>query len=311
MRAALLVLAILVVSATPARPALAADAATEEARRHFLRGQQLFEVARWDEAAAEFEQAYAARNDPTFIYNMAQAYRRKGDAKRALELYKNYLIKAPKSPQRAEVEERIAALQKQVEDAERAARTTAPAPVAAPPPAPAAVPELPAPAPLPAQAPASAPAPAPLPAPPPTAASPPPPFPAAGYAPAPAPMPAYVEAPAPTPPSGSSPGKSLRVGGIVCGATGLALVGAGIFFGVEAEAYAHTVEDGPIFNPNFDDRGKLYEKLQWVGYGVGAALIATGAVLFGFGVSAASSPAVALVPAALPGGAGLSAGGTY
>ena len=129
MRAAFLVfVAVLPAIATPARPAVAADAATEEARGHFLKGQQLFDVGRWDEAAAEFEQAYAARNDPIFIYNMAQAFRRKGDAKRALELYKNYLIKAPRSPQRPEVEERIDALQKQVEEAEQSSKGRAPAP---------------------------------------------------------------------------------------------------------------------------------------------------------------------------------------
>lgn len=318
MRVAFLIFAVLLPAiATPARTSLAADAATEEARRHFLKGQQLFDVGRWDEAAAEFEQAYAARNDPIFIYNMAQAFRRKGDAKRALELYKNYLIKAPRSPQRPEVEERIAALQQQVEEADRAAKGTTPAPlptVSAP--GPAAVPASePAPAsppptfPTQGYAPTPAPAPAPAPAYAPGPAAAPAPGPAYARAPAAAPAPTYVTATASTPASASSPGKGLRVGGIVCGATGVALIGAGIFFGVEAQAYARTVEEGEIFNPNFDDRGKLYAKLQWVGYGLGGGLLVTGVVLYWFGRSSAMSPTVAVVP--LPGGAGLSAGGTY
>jgi tetratricopeptide (TPR) repeat protein len=333
MRATFLILATLAIAA-PARFAFGVDAATEEARQHFLKGQQLFELTRWDEAAEEFEKAYAARSDPTFIYNMAQAYRRKGDAKRALELYKNYLIKAPRSPQRPEVEERIATLQKQIEEAERAAKAAAPVPAPAPAPSPGAVPTSglsPAPVPGPAPAPVMAPAAAPT--------SLPPTFPAQGYAPsptpgypptpapamapgplyaptptpapAPAPAPAYVTATAATPVAESSPGKGLRTGGIVCGAAGVAFIGAGIFFGVEAQAYARTVEKGSIFNPNYDDRGKLYAKLQWVGYGVGGALLATGAVLYGLGLHAESSPMVAVLPTLMPGGAGLSAGGTY
>jgi hypothetical protein len=102
----------------------------------------------------------------------------------------------------------------------------------------------------------------------------------------------------------------LRVAGIVCGATGLVAIGAGVFFSLETDDYSSSVQRGPIFNPNFDDRGKLYEKLQWVGYGVGAGLIVTGAVLYGLG-AAAKAPAVALVPTVLPGGAGLGAQGVF
>ena len=108
--------------ALPVPTAWGQGSSTEEARLHFQKGQQFFDVGRWDEAAEEFEKAYAIRNDPTFLYNMAQSYRRKGDAKRALDLYKNYLIKAPKSPQRPEVEERIRALQKQIDEAEYAVK---------------------------------------------------------------------------------------------------------------------------------------------------------------------------------------------
>ena len=319
-----------------ARTACAADASTEEARQHFLKGQQLFDVGRWDDAAEEFEKAYATRSDPIFIYNMAQAYRRKGDAKRALDLYKNYLIKAPKSPQRVEVEERIRALQKQIEEAEYAVK-----PVAQPPtfPSAASPPAAPlAPTPLP-------PSPAPV-APAPVAPGPPPviyaptalpvspqfaptqavyPGAASGSAggnapdaasgalqpqPSYQPQPTYLQAEA-TPAPEVKPGHGLRVAGVVCGITGVAFVGAGIFFGAETSVYSHSVETGAVFNPNFQDRGKLYETLQWVGYGLGAGLVATGAVLYGIGAVSARSSAVALAPSLFPGGAGLSAQGGF
>ena len=86
-----LLASVVLVSGILSAEAHAADPASEEARKHFQIGQDFFDVGRWDEAAAEFERAYALRKDPTLLYNMAQAYRRKGDAKRAIDLYKNYL----------------------------------------------------------------------------------------------------------------------------------------------------------------------------------------------------------------------------
>ena len=333
----------------PVPTARGQGSATEEARQHFLKGQQLFDVGRWDDAAEEFEKAYATRGDPIFIYNMAQSYRRKGDAKRALDLYKNYLIKAPKSPQRPEVEERIRALQKQVEEAEYAVKPpsqSSTSPSAASPSAalPALVPAAP-----PAAPPLVAPAPAPVaPAPAPVAptSTPGAPTPAtvvytqavqpasaspqvAGATPTQAVYPgaasgsadAYSSSVAPGAPQASylqaeatpqaTPGHGLRVAGVVCGVVGVAAIGAGIFFGAEASSYSHSVETATVFNPNFQDRGKLYENLQWVGYGVGAGLVATGAVLYGIGAVSARSSAVALAPTVFPGGAGLSAQGVF
>ena len=303
MRFASLALAALLIGAGfPAGLARAADTSKEEAKQHFFKGQQLFDVGRWDEAASEFEQAYALKSDPIFIYNMAQAYRRKGEAKRALELYKNFLIKAPNTPKRAEVEERIAALQDQIEQADRAGKNAPVAPV--PPPAPAA--EV-APPPAPVAVPPPAPFPAPLPLLPPAPAAEAAPVPA----PAPAPAPIYVQAPAAPPAPATSPGKGLRVSGIVLGAAGVAFIGAGFFFSLETDDYNNSVQNAKTYQPNLNDRGKLYNTVQWVGYGLGAGLLATGAILYGIGASSAKSGAVAVAPTLLPGGAGLGAQGAF
>jgi hypothetical protein len=348
-KVAVFVLAGLSVGAlASARGARAADLAAEQAKQHFFKGQQFFDVGRWDEAAEEFEKAYSMRGDPIFIYNMAQAYRRKGDAKRALDLYKNYLIKAPRSPQREEVEERIRSLQKQLDEAEYQVRPVAQNPVRPPPVSPGVAPSPAAPVPGPASTPPSAvppaaptswsasPAPAPTPAVPALSPAVPAPTPVVpALAPAVSPTPAQTAYPAaavsagypaeaspsasPSQPAylqaqaipGATPGRGLRVTGVVLGLTGVALVGAGIFCGAEASAYSHSVETGSVFNPDFEDRGKLYETLQWVGYGVGAGLVATGAVLYGMGVAAGKSPAIALTPALFPGGAGLGAQGVF
>jgi tetratricopeptide (TPR) repeat protein len=310
MRAAPFVFAVFCLGVLlPFSSVYAADAATEEARQHFQKGQQFYDLGHWDEAAEEFEKAYAARNDPTFIYNMAQAFRRKGDAKRALELYKNYLIKAPRSPRRPEIEQRIETLQAQVSEAQRAGRSAAPEPAHEPPsvgpsPPPVVPPvptEVPASAAEAAPAPAEAPAVAPTPSP--AFVSPP--------VPAPAPAAAYVAAPAPGPEAEATPGRGLRIGGIVTGVTGLVVIGGGIFFSLETDQYASSVENGSVFNPYFDDRGKLYEKLQWVCYGLGVGLVATGAILYGVGVGKGRAAQVALVPTLVRGGAGLGAQGVF
>jgi len=323
----------------PLCPAHAAGGAVEEAREHFRKGEQWFDLGRWNEAIEEFEKAYSMRNDPVFLHNMAQACRRKGDAKRALDLYKNYLMKAPRSPQRAEVEERIAQLQKQLDESDRAAKAPAPAPSpaaasaevqplapapvqpAAPAPvqpAAAALPMAPGSVPPVAPAPAQPMAPAPAPAPTPTPTAPP------AYAPMPAsgpyaepvplaePAPAYVQAPAAAPaPSEGTPGRGLRIAGIITLATGTAALVAGAACGAAAVQVSNTVQSEQVFNPQDDDLGKLYQNLQWVGYGVGAALVVSGSVLYIIGAVAGKKASVALVPSVSPSGAGLSAQGVF
>ena len=110
-----------------ASPARGDDSATEQARQCYETGTQQYDLGHWDDAIREFEKAYQLRPDPSFLYNLAQAYRRKGDTKRALDLYRNYLAKIPKSPQRAEIEERIKTLQKQI-DEEASAKSAPPEP---------------------------------------------------------------------------------------------------------------------------------------------------------------------------------------
>ena len=108
-----------------------------------------------------------------------------------------------------------------------------------------------------------------------------------------------------------SPGQGLRIAGYACGATGVAAIAAGIIFGLKARSYSHDVENETIFNPNQDNRGKMFETLQWVGYDVGASLVVVGALLYVFGWQSASQTSVALVTTAVPGGAGLAAQGAF
>ena len=107
--------------------------------------------------------------------------------------------------------------------------------------------------------------------------------------------------------SGSSEGGGLRIAGIVTGSVGAAAVVTGVIFGVMAQSIASevTADDAHhTYDRSKDDRGKLFETLQWVSYGLGAAGIVTGGVLYYFGYRAPASSSVSFLPVLLPGGSG-------
>lgn len=271
------------VLATPVRAA--EEPATAQARQHYLKAQKAYDLGRWDDAIAEYEEAYSLRSDPTFLYNMAQAYRRKGDAQRAMDLFKNYLVKVPDSPQRADIEERIRSLKKQLEAEQAAKRTiepgpggtsvSAPAPVAPPPPV-APIPTAPAPADD-AATPSVQAAPTVIPAEP---------------APAPSAPVATLAASAPM-----QENRSLRITGMVVGGVGLAAVVTGAIMGLRAQGLADEIttdaQKQPVgtFDKSKYDSGKTAETLQWVGYGVGAAALLGGSVLYWLGMPKNAEPA--------------------
>jgi hypothetical protein len=165
---------------------------TQRAKELFQQGTTLFNLGEFDKAIQAWQDGYKAKPDPGFLYNIGQAYRLKGDAAKAVFFYRGYLRNSPKAPNRAEIEAKIAALQKEVSEQKPATPGTPTAPPPAPPPsAPAPVAPAPiAPAPPPAPPPAApAPPPGPTPVAPPPVAAPPLAGPATGpEAPAPAPM---------------------------------------------------------------------------------------------------------------------------
>jgi tetratricopeptide (TPR) repeat protein len=98
-----------------------ADPATAAAKAHYEKGTTLYDLGKYTEAAHEYEEAYAAKNDPALLFNVAQAYRLSGDAASALRTYRSYLRRVPNAPNRAEVERHIASLQQLVDEQKRSA----------------------------------------------------------------------------------------------------------------------------------------------------------------------------------------------
>lgn len=173
-----------------------ADDTTQRAKEYFQQGTTSFNLGDFDKAIEAFQEAYKAKPDPLFLYNIGQAYRLKGDIPKALFFYRGYLRNAPKAANRAEVEAKIAALQKEANEPKSGTPNGAPPPVAPTPvaPPPPVTPPLPHTAPPP-------PPPGPTPVAPPPVGTPP----LAGpgtEVPAPAPM---TEAPAPVEPSENRP----------------------------------------------------------------------------------------------------------
>jgi hypothetical protein len=114
----------------------------------------------------------------------------------------------------------------------------------------------------------------------------------------------FVSRPAPQPVATSS-GAGLRLGGILVASFGVAAVGAGVLFNVKANSTVNDMYSTADGYTKESDR-KTYETLAWVGYGVGAACVVTGAILYAVGLKAKSghSDDVALVPMVGPGQTG-------
>jgi len=101
-------------------------------------------------------------------------------------------------------------------------------------------------------------------------------------------------------------GSGLRVGGIVVVSVGVAALAAGVFLNLKVNSLS---SDMGTTIGNYESRKsdrKTYETMAWIGYGVGAACVVTGAVLYASGLRAggSSSTNLALLPTIGSGQAG-------
>jgi hypothetical protein len=131
-RGAALAVAALAAAATfAASSARAADDDPQiaEARRFFDAGKQAYEAGQYALAATAFEEAFRLAPRPTVAFSMAQAYRRQffvdrdaAKLKRALDLYKQYIVDVPEGGRRDDAVQYIAELEPmlvRIEDEQR------------------------------------------------------------------------------------------------------------------------------------------------------------------------------------------------
>jgi tetratricopeptide (TPR) repeat protein len=98
---------------------------TADARRLYTSGTKHFDLAEYEEALTDFKEGYRHKDDPVFLYNIAQCYRLLNKNEEAVRFYRNYLRKVPKASNRNEVEQKIETLQQAIALQEKA-RTTPP-----------------------------------------------------------------------------------------------------------------------------------------------------------------------------------------
>lgn len=84
------------------------------ALKAYQRGTAHYQQKEYDLAIEQFEAGYQSVPQPVFLYNIAQSHRLAGRPERALTFYRQYLKLSPDAKNRAECEERIAALEKQI-----------------------------------------------------------------------------------------------------------------------------------------------------------------------------------------------------
>jgi tetratricopeptide (TPR) repeat protein len=82
------------------------------AKQHYAAASKFYDLAEYEGALREFKEAYRAVEDPAFLFNIAQCHRRLGHTEDAITFYRNYLRRAPQTAIRAEVERRIAELER-------------------------------------------------------------------------------------------------------------------------------------------------------------------------------------------------------
>ncbi|HEY2731348.1 MAG TPA: hypothetical protein VGK52_15500 [Polyangia bacterium] len=164
-----LCLATSLASALLAAPAFADDAS--DAKVHYQKATAHYAVGEYREAAAEYESAYKAKQDPALLYNAAQSHRLANDNQKALLLYKNIVKLYPTSKYAAESKDRIEKLEQAIATTQSPPNQPAPVMLGAPSAAPTNAPVQPLGQPTPAATPTSAAAP--IPAAPPVPAAPP------------------------------------------------------------------------------------------------------------------------------------------
>ena len=111
---AIALLAVLLI----ARPAAAAPPTPDEkakAREHYQKGLVHYDIKEFSEALAEFKNAYRVVQDPAFLFNIAQCYRKLGQDIEALDYYRNYARRFPNAPNRGEVDRRIQEIEHELE----------------------------------------------------------------------------------------------------------------------------------------------------------------------------------------------------
>src|SRR5215813_8444726 len=111
------------------------------ARLHFEKAERAYRVGNYDVAVDEYQAAYDAKPAPEFLFNLAQALRKRfavagstGDLRRGIEVFRAYLREDPQTPKRETVERLLTDMRATLADLEARSQSGRPAPEPTPPP---------------------------------------------------------------------------------------------------------------------------------------------------------------------------------
>jgi hypothetical protein len=292
----ILLVAVALAVSVPAYAAPAEDANAAQARLHYQKAASLYELGRYAEAIPEYEAAFQLKNDPAFLYNLAQCHRLAGNLEQALHFYRRYLVKDPKETKaalRADSESRIAQLEKLIAE-KNSVKTTPPNEVTAPggtEPPPNTTATTPG-----TTTPGTT-------TPPGTTTSPPAETTPPGTMTPPAPT--LITTPPPAAPANPR-AKTFQKAGVIGIAAGGGLMVVGLALGVRASTAANDVvtasKSGQAFDPDVESRGKSFQKAEAVFMVLGALVAGAGAACYLYGKKLDRE--VAVTPVASANGAG-------
>lgn len=225
-------------------------------------GRAHYDLREWDHAIAKFKEAYRIRPDAASLFNIAQSYRLKGDCAEALGFYKTFKRNYPSEKAIDKVDKFIVEM-----DACAKKAATQPNPTTEPKP---------------------------------TDPKPTDPKPADPVKP-PDPKPELTLRTDPVPPRpeqpSSSPGRTLRISGLVVGGIGGACLIGSLVSALQARSTANEIEGLDVWNPALDEKGERAERRAKILLGVGSGALVAGTVMYFVGRSQGErSTQVSVVP---------------
>jgi hypothetical protein len=100
----------------------------QEIHVHYQQATRSYDLGKYQEAVEEYQKVYEIDGDPVMLYNIAQAYRLNDQPQESIHFYRRYLQRSPEARNKEDVERKITAMEKLIEERRKAASLVAPPP---------------------------------------------------------------------------------------------------------------------------------------------------------------------------------------
>ena len=100
----------------------------QEIHVHYQQATRAYDLGKYQEAVDEYQKVYEIDGDPVMLYNIAQAYRLNDQPQESIHFYRRYLQRSPEARNKEDVERKITAMEKLIEERRKAAAAVAPPP---------------------------------------------------------------------------------------------------------------------------------------------------------------------------------------